>query len=113
MLNLLFKSFQFVIVGHCGKFYHLECLKLWPHAWSSGSTSSRRQSAASRGEVGTGGQVAVTCPQHVCHTCASDDPRNATTRFAHERLVRCIRCPTAYHTGKSGIYGLGFHLLQI
>ncbi|XP_021923850.1 histone-lysine N-methyltransferase NSD2 isoform X3 [Zootermopsis nevadensis] len=86
-------------VGHCGRFYHIECLKLWPHAWSSGSSSSRRQlAAAARGEV-TGGQVAVTCPQHVCHTCASDDPRNATTRFAHERLVRCIRCPTAYHTG--------------
>ncbi|PNF15991.1 hypothetical protein B7P43_G04630, partial [Cryptotermes secundus] len=87
-------------VGHCGKFYHMECLKLWPQAWSSGSASSRRQSAAAaRGEDITESQVAVTCPQHVCHTCASDDPRNATTRFAHERLVRCIRCPTAYHTG--------------
>lgn len=80
----------------------MECLKLWPQAWSSGSASSRRQSAAAaRGEDITESQVAVTCPQHVCHTCASDDPRNATTRFAHERLVRCIRCPTAYHTGKS------------
>jgi len=81
----------------------MECLKLWPHAWSSGSASRRQSSAAGRGE-GTAGQAAVTCPQHVCHTCASDDPRNATTRFAHERLVRCIRCPTAYHSGKLAAY---------
>ncbi|PSN42108.1 Histone-lysine N-methyltransferase [Blattella germanica] len=75
---------------HCGRFYHPECLKLWPHAWSSGG--SRRQSTKKED------QVAVTCPQHVCHTCASDDPRNTSTRYNHERLVRCIRCPTAYHT---------------
>ena len=48
----------------------------------------------------------------MCHTCASDDPRNATTRYNHERLVRCIRCPTAYHTGKSHekptLYGISY-----
>lgn len=77
---------------------------MWPHAWSSGSASSRRQSAAAARGEDARGQVAVTCPHHVCHTCASDDPRNATTRFAHERLVRCIRCPTAYHTGKAAAY---------
>ena len=77
----------------------MECLKLWPHAWSSGSASQRQSAAAGCGE-GTAGQAAVICPQHVCHTCASDDPGNAAPRFTHERLVRCIRCPTAYHAGK-------------
>ncbi|KAJ9585197.1 hypothetical protein L9F63_003000, partial [Diploptera punctata] len=85
-------------ISHCGRFYHPECLKLWPHACSNNGSSSRRQAAAAAARGGNG-ITTITCPQHVCHTCASDDPRNATTRYNHERLVRCIRCPTAYHTG--------------
>lgn len=72
-------------VGHCGKHYHVECLKvLWPQA----SYNSRK-----------GVLQHLTCPQHVCHTCVSDNPRGDRGRFAHEKLVRCIRCPTSYHYG--------------
>ncbi|GLH06500.1 Probable histone-lysine N-methyltransferase Mes-4 [Gryllus bimaculatus] len=87
------------INGHCGKFYHLECVKAWPQASCVGS--SKKQINGNKNVMATEGSATqvLTCPQHVCHTCASDDPRNATMRFNHERLVRCILCPTTYHTG--------------
>ena len=34
----------------------------------------------------------------MCHTCASDDPQDPFMKY-NTRLVRCIRCPTAYHAG--------------
>ncbi|KAK3914863.1 Histone-lysine N-methyltransferase, H3 lysine-36 specific [Frankliniella fusca] len=72
-------------VGHCGKHYHIECLKvLWPQA-SYNSHNGVFQH--------------LSCPQHVCHTCVSDNPRGDRGRFSHEKLVRCIRCPTTYHYG--------------
>ncbi len=75
----------FFISAHCGKHYHIECLKvLWPQA----SYNSHKGSFQN-----------LSCPQHVCHTCVSDNPRGDRGRFAHEKLVRCIRCPTSYHYG--------------
>ena len=61
----------------CGKHYHTNCLKLWPQSYFQG------------------GQL--TCPFHVCHTCTSDNPQNAHACVTNERLVRCVRCPSAYH----------------
>ncbi|XP_034232621.1 histone-lysine N-methyltransferase NSD2 isoform X2 [Thrips palmi] len=72
-------------VAHCGKHYHIECLKVqWPQTIYN----------LNKGVVHN-----ITCPQHVCHTCVSDNPRDNKGRFVHEKLVRCIRCPTSYHYG--------------
>ncbi|CAG2060595.1 unnamed protein product, partial [Timema podura] len=74
-------------IVQCGKFYHLSCANEWPQTWFSKTGSSRLSTK----------QPAMTCPQHTCHTCASDDPRNINMRFTNEKLVRCIYCPTTYH----------------
>ncbi|XP_046382551.1 histone-lysine N-methyltransferase NSD2 [Ischnura elegans] len=64
----------------CGRCYHEECLTEWPQAWWSRQT--------------------FMCPAHCCHTCASDDPRDARMHTSQaEKLVRCIRCPATYHSG--------------
>lgn len=87
--------------SHCGKYYHLGCVKEWPQASCVDGPTKKNASGIVKlfsAPENSKSQV-LTCPQHVCHTCASDDPRNATLRFNHERLVRCILCPTAYHTG--------------
>lgn len=70
--------------AHCGKHYHIDCLKvMWPQAIYNAN------------KVG----YHLSCPQHVCHTCVSDNPRENKGRFVHEKLVRCVRCPTSYHYG--------------
>lgn len=38
------------------------------------------------------------CPQHVCHTCASDDPRAAISRCSGDKIVKCLSCPASYHS---------------
>ncbi|XP_067008061.2 histone-lysine N-methyltransferase NSD2 [Anabrus simplex] len=89
---------QRCVISQCGKFYHQECLKAWPQAIRGQGGPSRRQSAAmNKGAAGF--DEVFTCPRHVCHTCASDDPRNASMRLQHQSLVWCIQCPTAYHIG--------------
>ena len=69
-------------VANCGKWYHLTCLTrytIWPqHKTSSGH---------------------IYCPDHTCHTCASDNPRDPLMKY-NEKLMHCVRCPTAYHAGK-------------
>ena len=65
----------------CGKFFHRSCLKkygLWPQARYS--------------------EHALTCPGHICHTCASDNPKEPYMKY-NTKLLKCIRCPTAYHSG--------------
>ena len=65
----------------CGRFFHPACLKennLWPQSQFS--------------------EKALTCPAHMCHTCASDNPKDPFMKF-NTKLVRCLRCPTAYHSG--------------
>lgn len=80
--------------ARCGKVYHMECLKAWPQtSWTSGQ--SRRNNGKSNGEE----EQVLTCPQHTCHTCVSDNPAVVKARFTNDRLVRCLRCPTSYHYG--------------
>ncbi|XP_049778500.1 histone-lysine N-methyltransferase NSD3 [Schistocerca cancellata] len=83
---------QYCSVAHCNKIYHTECLKLWPQATTNGISRKNKNK-------GPNGSVNLVCPQHKCHTCVSDDPRNAVGRYTNEVMVRCIRCPTAYHAG--------------
>ncbi|KAF7992681.1 hypothetical protein HCN44_005025 [Aphidius gifuensis] len=67
----------------CGKHYHASCLKLWPQShWQGGR---------------------IACPYHVCHTCTSDNPQSyqCHSRAPHDRFVRCVRCPSAYHAASS------------
>ncbi len=68
-------------VNACGRFFHPSCLKdsgLWPQA----------QFTATQ----------LTCPAHLCHTCASENPKEPFMKY-NTKLVRCVRCPTAYHSG--------------
>ncbi|XP_071859835.1 nuclear receptor binding SET domain protein isoform X2 [Bombus fervidus] len=65
----------------CGKHYHSSCLKSWPQShWQGGR---------------------LTCPYHVCHTCSSDNPQDSHSRAPNEKLARCVRCPSSYHTSTS------------
>lgn len=63
----------------CGKAYHTECLKLWPQTRTASNDS-------------------FICPMHVCHTCVSDNPRGACSKNPTDNLVRCIKCPSTYHS---------------
>ena len=66
---------------NCGRFFHLECLSknvLWPQHRITGD-------------------AVLTCPAHSCHTCASDNPKDPYMKY-NNKLVKCIRCPTAYHS---------------
>lgn len=74
----------------CGKFYHPECLKVWPQTqWSVISTTKHKLSNTNLDTF--------VCPNHVCHTCVSDDPRAAIPRCTSDKIVRCLRCPATYH----------------
>jgi len=67
-------------ISSCGKFYHRECLRssLWPQARFS--------------------ETQITCPYHMCHTCASDDPKDPHMKYS-SKLLKCTRCPTSFHSG--------------
>ncbi|KAK9824314.1 hypothetical protein WJX72_009375 [[Myrmecia] bisecta] len=59
-------------LGVCGRFYHLECVA--------------KLDLTHMGKKG----AHFRCPQHYCHVCnKSGDGID---------MVKCIRCPTAYHT---------------
>uniref|UniRef100_A0A3Q2D8J0 Histone-lysine N-methyltransferase NSD3 n=1 Tax=Cyprinodon variegatus TaxID=28743 RepID=A0A3Q2D8J0_CYPVA len=62
-------------VSGCGCFYHEDCVRKLP-----GTTS------------GSGG--GFCCPQHSCSTCCLE---RDVQRASKGRLIRCIRCPLAYH----------------
>ena len=67
---------------NCGRFFHSDCLSkqgLWPQHRMNGDKH-------------------LTCPAHVCHTCASDNPKDPYMKY-NSKLVKCVRCPTAYHSG--------------
>ncbi|XP_076646596.1 nuclear receptor binding SET domain protein isoform X2 [Halictus rubicundus] len=65
----------------CGKHYHSSCLRSWPQShWQGGR---------------------LTCPYHMCHTCSSDNPQDSHARTPNEKLARCVRCPSSYHTSTS------------
>ncbi|XP_044050985.1 histone-lysine N-methyltransferase NSD3 isoform X7 [Siniperca chuatsi] len=77
----------------CGCYYHEDCVRKLP-----GTTSS------------TGG--GFCCPQHSCSTCCLE---RDLQRASKGRLMRCIRCPLAYHTGDScvaaGSVALTHHIM--
>ncbi|KAM8974282.1 histone-lysine N-methyltransferase NSD3 isoform 2-T2 [Pelodytes ibericus] len=65
-------------VASCGKFYHEAC--------------ARQHSASvfdSRG---------FHCPQHCCSSCTAEKD---LYKACKGRMLRCVRCPVAYHSGDS------------
>uniref|UniRef100_A0A3Q2Q2A5 Nuclear receptor binding SET domain protein 3 n=1 Tax=Fundulus heteroclitus TaxID=8078 RepID=A0A3Q2Q2A5_FUNHE len=62
-------------VSGCGCFYHEDCVRKLP-GFSSGSGGG------------------FCCPQHSCSTCCLE---RDVQRASKGRLIRCIRCPLAYH----------------
>uniref|UniRef100_A0A4W5PLT1 Histone-lysine N-methyltransferase NSD3 n=1 Tax=Hucho hucho TaxID=62062 RepID=A0A4W5PLT1_9TELE len=68
------------VVG-CGRYYHDDCVRKLP------------------GTVGGGTGGGFRCPQH---TCVSLSLSNTRLSFPSPgRMMRCLRCPVAYHTGDS------------
>ncbi|XP_056592531.1 histone-lysine N-methyltransferase NSD3 isoform X1 [Triplophysa dalaica] len=63
-------------VNGCGRFYHDTCARRHP-----GTTTDTR---------------GLRCPQHSCATCCLDRDLHKASKG---RMMRCIRCPIAYHTG--------------
>uniref|UniRef100_T1J8Q7 Histone-lysine N-methyltransferase n=1 Tax=Strigamia maritima TaxID=126957 RepID=T1J8Q7_STRMM len=67
-------------INQCGRFYHESCLKKYPAA--------RIDSKC------------FICPLHMCVSCIPDIPWKE--HIVHRgRMMRCIRCPTAYHVKDS------------
>uniref|UniRef100_A0A670Z0V0 Histone-lysine N-methyltransferase NSD3 n=1 Tax=Pseudonaja textilis TaxID=8673 RepID=A0A670Z0V0_PSETE len=63
-------------VNACGKFYHEACVRKFTTAVFE-----------SRG---------FRCPQHCCTACSMDKDIHKASKG---RMVRCLRCPIAYHSG--------------
>ncbi|XP_064163230.1 histone-lysine N-methyltransferase NSD3 isoform X2 [Anguilla rostrata] len=63
-------------VGGCGRFYHESCARKHPGATSDPS--------------------GLRCPQHSCATCCLERDLHKACKG---RMMCCIRCPVAYHTG--------------
>uniref|UniRef100_A0A8C1HTS9 Histone-lysine N-methyltransferase NSD3 n=1 Tax=Cyprinus carpio carpio TaxID=630221 RepID=A0A8C1HTS9_CYPCA len=63
-------------VNGCGRYYHETCARKY-----TGTTTDTR---------------GLRCPQHSCATCCLDRDLH---RAGKGRMMRCIRCPVAYHTG--------------
>ncbi|XP_048876476.1 histone-lysine N-methyltransferase NSD3-like isoform X1 [Brienomyrus brachyistius] len=59
----------------CGRFYHEACARKYP-----GTVADPK---------------GLRCPQHTCATCCLERDLHKATKG---RMLRCIRCPTAYHT---------------
>ncbi|XP_026682773.1 uncharacterized protein LOC103513873, partial [Diaphorina citri] len=68
----------------CHKLYHETCLS---------STTSHTKWSASKLE---------SCPCHVCHMCASDNPTTSLLS-SNDKYLRCVRCPSTYHATMSCI----------
>lgn len=90
----------------CGKHYHSACLKSWPQVIMNTffifncavcnlicSNKYYLLFCQSRWQGGR-----LTCPYHVCHTCSSDNPQDSHSRALNEKIARCVRCPSSYHT---------------
>uniref|UniRef100_A0A8C1ZB63 Histone-lysine N-methyltransferase NSD3 n=1 Tax=Cyprinus carpio TaxID=7962 RepID=A0A8C1ZB63_CYPCA len=63
-------------VNGCGRYYHETCARKF-----TGTTTDTR---------------GLRCPQHSCATCCLDRDLHKASKG---RMMRCIRCPVAYHTG--------------
>lgn len=72
----------------CGKFYHSECMELL-------------QPDGTEDKKSTSGRF--FCPQHSCKLCifsakSKNTPKNTSLQPNNsKKLIKCIRCPTAYH----------------
>ncbi|XP_042307736.1 histone-lysine N-methyltransferase, H3 lysine-36 specific isoform X3 [Sceloporus undulatus] len=60
----------------CGKYYHQECIQKYP--------PTVMQNKGFR------------CSLHICMTCHAANPTNVSA--SRGRLMRCVRCPVAYHS---------------
>ncbi|XP_064128874.1 histone-lysine N-methyltransferase NSD3 isoform X5 [Loxodonta africana] len=67
-------------VGTCGKFYHETCVRKFPTAIFE-----------SKG---------FRCPQHCCSACSMEKD---IYKASKGRMMRCLRCPVAYHSGDACI----------
>ncbi|KAM4706581.1 histone-lysine N-methyltransferase NSD2 [Discoglossus pictus] len=67
------------MVSHCGKFYHESCL--------------RKYSLSAFDNKG------FRCPLHSCISCYVSNPSNLRT--SKGKMIRCVRCPVAYHGGEA------------
>ncbi|NXM33845.1 NSD2 methyltransferase, partial [Oxyruncus cristatus] len=65
------------VVSHCGKFYHEACVKKF-HLTVFENRGFR-------------------CPLHSCLSCHVSNPSHP--RISKGRMMRCVRCPVAYHAG--------------
>uniref|UniRef100_UPI00398E5B1C histone-lysine N-methyltransferase NSD3 isoform X3 n=1 Tax=Pristiophorus japonicus TaxID=55135 RepID=UPI00398E5B1C len=68
-------------VNSCGRFYHESCLRSYSSAMFEGK--------------------GFRCPLHCCLACLADNCEMA--KATKGRMLRCLRCPVAYHTGESCI----------
>ncbi|XP_055518087.1 histone-lysine N-methyltransferase NSD3 isoform X2 [Leucoraja erinacea] len=68
-------------VNSCGRFYHESCLRGYSSAMFEGK--------------------GFRCPLHCCSSCLADN--RETAKATKGRMMRCLRCPVAYHTGESCI----------
>uniref|UniRef100_A0A4W3J6K7 Histone-lysine N-methyltransferase NSD3 n=1 Tax=Callorhinchus milii TaxID=7868 RepID=A0A4W3J6K7_CALMI len=68
-------------VNSCGRFYHESCLRSYSTAMFEGK--------------------GFRCPLHCCLACLADNREIA--KATKGRMLRCLRCPTAYHTGEGCI----------
>lgn len=89
---------------------------LWDGAFSScfffGSTNSTSSLVVSSQTMPSPGGSAsgrdsgsMICPWHYCHTCVAE---LHTAHHTHKKLLRCIKCPTAYHSSKPCCHLLSF-----
>ena len=66
----------------CGKYYHDAC------------TQKMRGCKLENNRL--------ICPLHSCGTCANDKENSSTSK---KRILRCVRCPTAYHASRCLVAG--------
>ncbi|XP_067391319.1 histone-lysine N-methyltransferase, H3 lysine-36 specific [Emydura macquarii macquarii] len=59
----------------CGKYYHEECVQKYPPTVTQNK--------------------GFRCSLHICMTCHAANPANLSA--SKGRLMRCVRCPVAYH----------------
>uniref|UniRef100_A0A669PQU6 Histone-lysine N-methyltransferase, H3 lysine-36 specific n=1 Tax=Phasianus colchicus TaxID=9054 RepID=A0A669PQU6_PHACC len=60
----------------CGKYYHEECIQKYPPTVTQNK--------------------GFRCSLHICMTCHAANPTNISA--SKGRLMRCVRCPVAYHS---------------
>ncbi|XP_073467023.1 histone-lysine N-methyltransferase NSD2 isoform X1 [Aquarana catesbeiana] len=66
---------------NCGKFYHESCLRKYPLAVFDNK--------------------GFRCSLHHCASCIAS--KSNSVRVIKNKLMRCVRCPVAYHSGESCI----------